>query len=277
LKRDACTDRVCYQAKTEAHIAGKIKKAEKKGEALTPVSSLYRPENKDLLAADQYRRIGDKETPCPSAKSAIIVEGDESGDTVVICSDPKCPIHRPKKPAGGYTDNYAKEEKKNEQKAKTETDFRKKLLEKVLAAVPFNLLREDWEIVIRALAQQSNAAKIICERFKWKAPKNEFEHPEYRLALRDNIASIPSGKLFPLIIELCVLRELEVSYWNITEPELLLDVAKRYKIDVEALRDQPKAAKPKKPKSSPKPAKSETKPSKKETKAPKSAKKKAKR
>jgi ParB family chromosome partitioning protein len=97
VQGDQCLDGACFQAKVTAHIDREIAA---RPELVTIETAWRSPKEQrpGALQKHQYRELAepdnpDAESPCPSAKAAIIVFGKNLGGTVTVCLDDECPMH----------------------------------------------------------------------------------------------------------------------------------------------------------------------------------------
>ena len=98
-KKDTCTDRGCFQAKTNAYAEQIRKQLEAKGEKLLDLSGEWHHYNKsDRGVPKQEWCEKVKAGSCPSTRMGIVInQGGEHriGEVFPVCVDRKCRIHHP--------------------------------------------------------------------------------------------------------------------------------------------------------------------------------------
>lgn len=104
-KRDVCTDPVCFRAKTQAHVAKKIKQQEAKGVELVRISSDYSGgrSKKNVIPPHDWTEAKKSDA---GAKPAIVVQGRGTGTIkyVKVKARPKQPQGTTSHPVGPATD-----------------------------------------------------------------------------------------------------------------------------------------------------------------------------
>lgn len=93
-KHDTCTDPTCFQAKLAAFVSRrKDELLAKTGEKLIELSDeYYNRGRKGALPQDKWMVAGKK--VCGSTRMGILVDGDRLGQTLKVCADPACKVHR---------------------------------------------------------------------------------------------------------------------------------------------------------------------------------------
>lgn len=92
-KKDTCTDRGCFHAKQEAHIAREIKAMEKEGKKLQKIAVDWQGDaKKGVLGENEYRKAQGKKK-CPTTVPAIYVDGPNLGHVTEVCTNRACKIH----------------------------------------------------------------------------------------------------------------------------------------------------------------------------------------
>jgi ParB family chromosome partitioning protein len=161
VREDACTDPACYAAKLEAHVQ---KQVAAKPE-LVQISTAYgqQPEGGKFIPRSKYVEIRtDKpDTPaqakapefktCKHMTEAIVADGIDKGELRKVCSEPACPVHRPKKrPSPADAGFKAEQEKRRKEEALANaTGLR--VLQSIVAAVPVRLMKRDLLFIAEQL------------------------------------------------------------------------------------------------------------------------------
>jgi ParB family transcriptional regulator, chromosome partitioning protein len=95
-QKSICTDRECYRAKVEALVQIRVKPFENQGEKPVRVSQALswqtNSQPKDVLTEGQFLRVKSK-GECPSARTAVLIDGKGAGTIFHICKDEKCAVH----------------------------------------------------------------------------------------------------------------------------------------------------------------------------------------
>lgn len=92
-KKDTCTDRGCFHAKQEAHIAREIGAAEIGGKKLQKIAGDWRGDlKKGILGTSEYHGVKGKKR-CPTTVPAIYVSGPDLGKLTDVCTNRACKIH----------------------------------------------------------------------------------------------------------------------------------------------------------------------------------------
>lgn len=159
VQDDVCLDAACWNAKLNASLTRTIEQRpeliqiatrwvpvkERKPEVLLP--SDYRP----LRVANNEEETDESGPLCPSAKDAVVVDGDGIGSIVSVCVDATCPVH------GSESQERIAEEEAEEREWKRQQQKRERLLkqrtelfERIVEAAPNSLNAEHLRFILRA-------------------------------------------------------------------------------------------------------------------------------
>jgi ParB family transcriptional regulator, chromosome partitioning protein len=241
-KADACTAPTCYQAKVDAHVtkslAAKPKLVQistaygqqKEGSATLPRNRYVevrpdKPATKEEAARPEYKT-------CKYTTEAIVSEGIDKGEIRKVCSEPTCPVHRPKPRAQKVADDpkaKALEERQRREVAIANTTGIRTLAA-IAEAVPVRLMKRDLLFVAERLASllDENRLSIIARRYGIKKAKDS-----------DSL-----GKLFAAYLRRAeesilgsVLVETTILYMSTRQNpvQVLHEAALAYKVDTEAI------------------------------------------
>ena len=187
--KDSCTDGTCYNHKLAQHIEKQVAKNPK----LVQITTAWGGRgDSDVLGRSRYVTLNLSATkgkykaaaspyqkPCQHMGEAIVVEGNERGQTVRVCAEPNCPIHfADRHKANGRTDNPEKLAKEREQlrkeleRQKLTTTVRHRTLAEILKKIGSPLGRSDLALVAAVLA--NNLDRCAGKRWRggtrcWKA------------------------------------------------------------------------------------------------------------
>lgn len=234
---DICTDRSCYQHKVNNHLFQLRTDLEAKGAPVVLVSREYSTRQKGVHNFTEYVNVkpGDK-----GARPALVVEGHDIGQVVhVRLKEPSAQpsaaqpgsASKPKRSAAEEKD--AQEKAAQERKAKDERELavRRAILRAVTAKVG-GLTRADVEALLAvALDRIDEFSEELCclhgIKFEsaWRAGQD----------LENALPKMPNEEINRLVVEVGVICDFD-EYQLDEEPEALLAVAKRYKVDAAKIR-----------------------------------------
>lgn len=96
VRKGACTDSKCWGIKMEKWVEYKIYKAGENDAVLLKVSKEYGIVSKGVIGRSEYSSLSfKKKEQCEYAQEAIVAEGEDMGQMMMVCVDPKCAKHRP--------------------------------------------------------------------------------------------------------------------------------------------------------------------------------------
>jgi len=232
-KKDTCTDGACFKKKLQACINQTIAGHEEKGKPLLKITRDYGAKEGGPLPRSKYHPILRKEDSCKSAQNAIVVSGHEGkGKIISICADPDCKIHKKQNQSSGMANrmDYQKQQKVQEEKAKKEQRIREDVFDAIIAkSKESDWIRDDWNMIALALLNSCDydAPKIIAKRHDW-AESQKF--------IAKRILALSIENLMPVIVELCLIQFVRVfAYDTSRRPEIFINAAKRYEVDIAAI------------------------------------------
>lgn len=237
-KKDICTDRACFQAKTNAYADRIRKQLEAKGEKLLDLSGGYdHYGNKPARGIPERQwREKVKAGSCPSTRMGIIIDQrghHRIGEVFPVCVDPKCRIHHPRGysyvPTAAEKARKEREEAKQDERRETSKRVHLALREKVKAPLPRRILEL---VAVRFFSDIWHELRVeIVKAWGWA------EGPKARSLAYDRtlIAHLPKmsqDELARLLVDLAVARELHGSTYGLPgELNPLRAAAKEYGID----------------------------------------------
>ena len=145
VRKDSCTDPVCFRAKLDAHVAQTLEAKPK----LVQISSAWSSREGAPLGRNRYVELEVKRTkpngsaaklspaqkPCEKMSEAIVMDGGKRGQIVKVCSDPNCRVHHPDRPSPQKQERERAEERKRIEQEKLAITIRHRILAAVLAKV----------------------------------------------------------------------------------------------------------------------------------------------
>jgi ParB family transcriptional regulator, chromosome partitioning protein len=241
-KLDACTSPICYQAKVDAHVA----KAIAVKPSLVQISTAYgqQKEGSVTLPRNQYVEIRPEkpttkeETTRPEFKmckytiEAIVSEGIDKGELRKVCTEPTCPVHRPKSRSQTVADDAKwkaeHEKQRREQAIANATGLR--VLAAVSAAVPVRLMKRDLLFILERLVNvlDENRLEMLARQHGIRQKRDDGGIGK---TLAAYIRRADEGTLSRLLVETTIL--LAASRTN--APTVLRDAATAYKVDTDAI------------------------------------------
>lgn len=245
--KDTCTDHRCYGAKKSAFLLVKIRQiaADAKGAEPVLVSRSYegaKPEpyaGRPVIAKGRYTEVKKSKKPaCEFQKTAVVVRGaEEVGATIEICTNPRCPVHAgsSRQIANASPKELAAREKE-EFEEKVESSLRLALIDRTMRKFDSQkMMVEDFRLLaVLAFARfaQGDARKAMS---KARTGKEE-AYLQEGSALRAWIGRKTLADLEQLIFEAALYDGLDFYPEEEDDPDELLLAAKRWGVDVDALR-----------------------------------------
>jgi len=245
-KGDRCMDRTCFEGKLQAFIVVRRLEAKKEGGKVVELSASHGYSGNDKKAhpsrlwPNDWRRAGAQK--CDHVATGVVMEGGygknepQIGDLIQVCTNPdKCKVHsgRSERSEPSAADKrYRTQEKNRREKEKVNRALRRRIFDAVRDKVKGPLGTEDLRLVAEALYEGGgyDAAVIIDEIYEW--PKNA---PRAK-----TLDAVKTADLPRLIVELALCLELDGPV-RASKGDLLLEAAKRYRIDVKKLEKAMKA------------------------------------
>jgi len=243
VRKDSCTDPDCFRAKVDAHIA---KTMEKKPE-LVQISSAWSTREGAPLGRNRYVELQIKkpkangsaakqpamQKPCEKMTEAIVMDGGNRGQTVKVCADPACRVHHPNTPSPQQVERERAEERKRIEKEKLAITTRHRVLATILERVSAPLKKADLLAVAHYLIGHLsyNQVPALAKRHKVEAKKDSASAQELLLK---QVGTHDEADLCKLLLEISLL---DSAYQRSTtgRDDILMDAAKRYRVDTEKL------------------------------------------
>jgi ParB family chromosome partitioning protein len=238
VRKDSCTDPQCFRAKIDAHISNALETKPQ----LVQLSSTWSPRESASLGKNRYVELEIKKTngtgskvaayqkPCQKMTEGVVMDGGRRGKLVKVCADPSCRVHHPDTPSPEQVAKERAEERKRIEKSKQAITIRHCVLAKVLECAAAPLKKADLLTVAQyTIGHLSyNQVPVLAKRHKVDNSKTNKPPQE---VLMKKISTYDEAALCRVLLEISLLDS-AYERGNISE-DLLMDAAKRYRVDVE--------------------------------------------
>jgi len=243
VRKDSCTDPQCFRSKIDAHVA---KTLESKP-TLVQISSSWNSREGAPLGRNQYVELEIKKAkangtasklpvtqkPCDKMSEAIVMDGGKRGQTVKVCADPNCRVHHPNTPSPQQVAKERAEERRRIEKEKLAITVRHRVLATILQRVSAPLKKADLLAVVHHLIGHLSYSQVpaLAKRHKVEAKKDSTSAQEL---LAKQVGTYDETDLCKLLLEISLL---DSAYQRPTasSDDVLMDAAKRYRVDAEKL------------------------------------------
>lgn len=239
VRKDSCTDPVCFRAKLDAHVARTLEAKPK----LVQISSAWSSREGAPIGRNRYvelevkrakpngsaAKLSPAQKPCEKMSEAIVMDGGKRGQIVKVCSDPNCRVHHPDLPSQQVQERERAAERKRIEEEKLAITIRHRILSAVLAKVATPLKKADLlQVAQYVLAHLPNAqVQTLAKRHKIETDRS---NPSLESLLAKRIASYDETALCRTLLEISLLDSAYQRGSN-GPNDLLLESAKRYRID----------------------------------------------
>jgi ParB family chromosome partitioning protein len=232
VRKDSCTDPNCFRVKVDAHIA----KAMEKKPDLVQISSAWNTREGAPLGRSRYVELQIKKAktkPCDKMTEAIVMDGGNRGQTIKVCADPACRVHHPDTPSPQQVERERAEERKRIEKEKLAITTRHRILATILQRVTAPLKKADLLAIAHYLIGHLSYSQVpaLAKRRKVEAKKDSASAQELLAKQAD---TYDESELCKLLLEISLL---DSAYQRSTasRDDVLMDAAKRYRVDTEKL------------------------------------------
>jgi ParB family chromosome partitioning protein len=166
---------------------------------------------------------------------AIVMDGGKRGQVVKVCADPTCRVHHPNTPSPQQVERERAEERKRTEKEKLAITTRHRILATILQRVSAPLKKADLLAVAHYLIRHLsyNQVPALAKRHKVEAQKDSESAQEL---LAKQVGTYDESELYKLLLEISLL---DSAYQRSTSSrdDVLMDAAKRYRVDTEKLQN----------------------------------------
>jgi ParB family chromosome partitioning protein len=164
---------------------------------------------------------------------AIVMDGGKRGQVVEVCADPACRVHHPNTPSPQQVERERAEERKRIEKEKLAITTRHRILATILERVSAPLKKGDLLAVAHYLIGHLSYSQVpaLAKRHKAEAKKDSASAHEL---LAKQVGTYAEAELCKLLLEISLL---DSAYQRSTaiRDDVLMDAAKRYRVDAEKL------------------------------------------
>jgi ParB family transcriptional regulator, chromosome partitioning protein len=240
VRKDSCTDPQCFRAKIDAHVS----KALQSKPNLVQISSAWSTREGAPLGRNRYvelefkkvktngagAKVASSQKPCQKMSEAVVMDGGRRGELVKVCADLSCRVHHPDTPSAQQVAKERAEERKRIEKSKQIITTRHRVLAKVLERIAAPLKKADLLTLTQyAVGHLSyNQVPVLAKRHKVETD-NATKPPQE--ALIKKIGTYDEAALSRLLLEISLL---DSAYQRgDASQDVLMDAAKRYRVDVE--------------------------------------------
>lgn len=242
VRKDSCTDPQCFRSKIDAHVA---KTLEAKPQ-LVQISSAWNTREGAPLGRNRYVELETRKSksngtgsklaayhkPCEKMTEAVVMDGGRRGELVKVCADRSCRVHHPDTPSPDQVAKERADERRRIEKNKQAITTRHYVLAKVLERVSAPLKKAD----LLTLAQYTianlpyNQVPALAKRQKVETAKTTKSPQE---VLMKKVSTYDEDALSRLLLELSLLDS-AYQRGDVSQ-DVLMDAAKRYRVDVEKI------------------------------------------
>jgi ParB family chromosome partitioning protein len=239
VRKDSCTDPVCFRSKLDAHVAQTSETKPK----LVQISSAWSSREGAPIGRNRYvelevnrtkangsaDKLSPAQKPCEKMSEAIVMDGGKRGQIVKVCSDPNCRVHHPERPSPQKQERERAEERKRIEQDKLAITIRHRILAAVLAKVAAPLKKSELlQVAQYVVAHLSNAqVQTMAKRHKVEADKSS---TSLESILAKRIASYDETGLCRTLLEISLIDS-AYQRGSQGQNDPLLETAKRYRID----------------------------------------------
>ena len=178
-------------------------------------------------------KLSAHQKPCEKMTEAIVMDGGKRGQLVKVCADPTCRVHHPNTPSPQQVERERAEERKRIEKEKLAITTRHRILATILQRASAPLKKADLLAVAHYLIGHLsyNQVPALAKRHKVEAKKDSASAQDL---LAKQVGAYNEAELCKLLLEISLL---DSAYQRSTasRDDVLMDAAKRYRVDTERL------------------------------------------
>jgi ParB family chromosome partitioning protein len=178
-------------------------------------------------------KVPPQQKPCHKMTEAVVMDGGRRGELVKVCADPSCRVHHPDTPSPEQVAKERSEERKRIEKEKLAITTRHRILATILQRASAPLKKADLLAVAHYLIGHLSYSQVpaLAKRHKVEAKKDSASAQEL---LAKQVGTYDESELCKLLLEISLL---DSAYQRSTagRDDVLMDAAKRYRVDTERL------------------------------------------
>jgi len=243
VRKDSCTSPDCFRAKIDASV----KKTLETKPQLIQISAAWNSREGAPLGRNHYVELEIKkpkpngagtklpanQKACDKMTEAIVMDGGKRGQVVKVCADQTCRTHHPNTPSPQQVERERADERKRIEKEKLAITTRHRVLATILRRVSAPLKKADLLTVADYLISHLSYSQVptLAKRHKVEAKKDSASAQEL---LAKQVSTYDESELCKLLLEISLL---DSAYQRSTasRDDVLMDAAKRYRVDTEKL------------------------------------------
>jgi ParB family transcriptional regulator, chromosome partitioning protein len=243
VRKDSCTSPDCFRAKIDAGV----RKILETKPQLIQISAAWNSREGAPLGRNHYveleikkakpngasSKLSPVQKPCDKMTEAIVMDGGKRGQVVKVCADPACRVHHPNTPSPQQVERERAEERKRIEKEKLAITTRHRILATILQRVSAPLKKDDLLAVGHYVIGHLSYSQVpaLAKRHKVEAKKHSVSVQEL---LVKQVSTYDESELCKLLLEISLL---DSAYQRSTasRDDVLMDAAKRYRVDTEKL------------------------------------------
>jgi len=242
VRKDSCTSPDCFRAKIDACV----KKTLETKPHLIQISAAWNSREGAPLGRNQYveleikkskangasTKLSANQKPCEKMAEAIVMDGGKRGQVVKVCADPACRTHHPNTPSPQQVERERAEERKRIEKEKLAITTRHRILATILQRVSAPLKKADLRAVAHYLIGHLSYSQVPALAKRHKVEAKDSASAQELLAKQ--VGTYDESELCKLFLEISLL---DSAYQRSTasRDDVLMDTAKRYRVDTEKL------------------------------------------
>lgn len=178
----ACVDMKCWRQK----MAKYIEWLTSKNPTLGFISNEYGNTPKGIIPKGQWVLLN-KKTKCDSAHSAVVVEGPNLGDVMVVCSDPQCKMHGRQQLHYERTPKEKARRQKEVKAQKAKHELSEQKFKQALNKLHAPLNEKYLDVILSILLSRYGTAILrpIAKRHEWEVEKKVEGTGDYKRTYSD--------------------------------------------------------------------------------------------
>ena len=178
-------------------------------------------------------KLSPVQKPCEKMAEAIFMDGGKRGQVVKVCADPACRTHHPDTPSPQQLERERAEGRKRIEKEKLAITTRHRILATILQRVSAPLKKADLLTVAEYLIGHLSYSQVpvLAKRHKIEAKKDSASAQEL---LAKQVSKYDEAEHCRLLLEISLLDS-AYQRSSSSRDDILIDAAKRYRVDAEKL------------------------------------------
>lgn len=175
-------------------------------------------------------KVAPQQKPCQKMTEAVVMDGGRRGELVKVCADPSCRVHHSDTPSPEQVAKERAEERKRIEKSKQAITIRHCVLAKVLERVAAPLKKADLLTVAQYTIGHLSYSQVPVLAKRQKVDTANTNKPPQEVLMK-KISTYNEAALSRLLLEISLL---DSAYQRgVATQDLLMDAAKRFRVDVE--------------------------------------------